>query len=244
MSGRATRRTRPAHAKPPSNDLLRSMSRSDYARLAADMVHVDLAIGDTVADPLKHERYVFFPETAVLSLIVVMKDGTGVEAATVGNEGLTGLSSFLDAGPMNTRCLAQIGGEAQRITSSAFKRATTASAPLRSLLSRYTLTFVNSLSQSVACNRLHTIDHRCARWLLMTHDRVGRAPTFDLTQEFLSFMLGVRREGVSKAARVLQEQGIIRYRRGHISVLDRRALERASCECYAASRADYARLLG
>jgi CRP-like cAMP-binding protein len=115
---------------------------------------------------------------------------------------------------------------------------------VRHLFLRYTQYWTDQLSQSVACNRLHTLDERCARWLLMTHDRIGGGDQFDLTQEFLSYMLGVRREGVSRAAHALQARGIIRYARGHVSVLDRAALERASCECYGATREDFERLAG
>jgi len=165
-----------------------------------------------------------------------------VEAATVGNEGIIGLAAFLGDGAMTTRCLTQIAGDAQRLSAAAFVQVVSESPALAVLLRRYTQAFINQLSQSVACNRLHSIDQRCARWLLMTHDRVGGGDSFDLTQEFLSYMLGVRREGVSGASRALQERGIIRYRRGHISVLDRAGLELAACQCYGDTRADYERL--
>jgi len=165
-----------------------------------------------------------------------------VEAATVGNEGLVGLAAFLGDGAMTTRCLTQIAGDAQRLSADAFVQVIAESPALAALLRRYTQAFINQLAQSVACNRLHLIDQRCARWLLMTHDRVGGGDSFDLTQEFLSYMLGVRREAVSGASRALQERGFIRYRRGHISVLDRAGLEGAACECYGDTRADYERL--
>ena len=226
------------------NQLLRALSAADYALLVPHLRRVTLAAGEIIADPLARPRHAYFPETAVLSLIIVMTDGAAVEAASVGNEGVVGLSTFLGAGAMSTRCLAQIAGDAQRVSVGALARAVTSSRALAQLLGRYTQAFINQLAQSVACNRLHNIDQRCARWLLMTHDRVGGGDTFDLTQEFLSYMLGVRREGVSGASRALQHRGIIRYRRGHISVLDRPALERAACECYGETRADYTRLLG
>src|SRR5207237_4648256 len=165
--------------------------------------------------------HVDFQDTSGLSLIVIMEDGSAVEAATVGNEGMAGLSAFLGEGTMSTRCLAQIAGDAQRIPAAALARAVVESPALDAHLRRYAQAFINQLAQSVACNRLHTIDQRCARWLLMTHDRVGGGDAFDLTQEFLSYMLGVRREGVSAASSTLPHLGIIRYRRGHISVLDR-----------------------
>jgi len=203
-----------------------------------------VSAGKTISKPHARPRHAYFPETAVLSLIIVMENGGAVEAATVGNEGVVGLSALLGEGAMSTRCLVQIDGDAQRLPMFALAEAVAKSPALDALLRRYAQAFINQLAQSVACNRLHTIDQRCARWLLMTHDRIGGGDAFDLTQEFLSFMLGVRREGVSAASRTLQQLGIIRYRRGHISVLDRPALERASCECYAETRGDYAQLFG
>lgn len=221
---------------------MRALSAGDYALLLPHLRRVALSAGEVLSEPFERPRYVYFPDTAVLSLIVVMADGAAVEAATVGNEGVAGFAAYLGAGAMNTRCLAQIAGDSQRIAVPPLLRAITASATIGGLLRRYTQAFVNQLAQSVACNRLHSIDQRCARWLLMTHDRVGGGDAFDLTQEFLSYMLGVRRESVSVASHALQALGVIRYRRGHLSVLDRPGLERAACECYDATRADYARL--
>ena len=236
-------RSASAVARKP-NQLLRALSAADYALLVPHLQRVTLKAGETVSDAGARTRYVFFPETAVLSLVIVMSDGTAVEAATVGNEGIVGLAAFLGSGAMTTQCLTQITGDAERLSVVTLRAALAKSLAFGALLRRYTQAFINQLAQSVACNRLHTIDQRCARWLLMSHDRVGGGDSFDLTQEFLAYMLGVRREGVSGASRGLQRQGIISYRRGHISVLDRPALERASCECYGDTRADYARLFG
>ena len=224
------------------NQLLRGLSAADYALIVPHLRRVTLGVGEMISDANARIRDVFFPETAVLSLILTMADGAAVEAATVGNEGVVGLSAFLGNGAMSTRCLTQIAGDAQRLPAITLLRVLAQSPALGAVLGRYTQAFINQLAQSVACNRLHTIDQRCARWLLMTHDRVGGGDSFDLTQEFLSYMLGVRREGVSGASRALQQLGIISYRRGHISVLDRRGLERAACECYGETRADFARL--
>jgi CRP-like cAMP-binding protein len=224
------------------NELLRALSAADYALIAPHLRRVALGAGEKISDARARTRHVFFPETAVFSLIIIMADGAAVEAATVGNEGVVGLSAFLGDGAMTTECVTQIAGDAQRLPVQTLVRVLAGSPALGVLLRRYTQAFINQLAQSVACNRLHTIDQRCARWLLMTHDRVGGGDSFDLTQEFLSYMLGVRREGVSAASHTLQHLGIISYRRGHISVLDRRALERAACECYGDTRADYARL--
>jgi CRP-like cAMP-binding protein len=226
----------------PSNQLLRALSAADYASVVPQLTRVSLSSGELISKSHARPRHVYFPETAVLSLVIDMEDGGAVEAATVGNEGMAGLSATLGEGAMNSRCLAQIAGDAQRIPVAVLVQAIVARPALDMLLRRYTQAFINQLAQSVACNRLHTIDQRCARWLLMTHDRVGGGDTFDLTQEFLSYMLGVRREGVSAASRVLQHLGVIQYRRGHISILDRPALERAACECYAETRSEYAHL--
>jgi CRP-like cAMP-binding protein len=241
-SRRRRRRAPVSNRQRSRNAILRELSAGDYAALLPSLKRVTLSAGQTISAPLEPSRIIYFPETAVLSLVIVMADGAGVEAATVGNEGFAGLSAFLGTGAMSTRSLAQIAGDAQRISAPALLRVVTASRSAGVLFRRYTQAFVNQLAQSVACNRLHTIDQRCARWLLMTHDRVGGASSFDLTQEFLSYMLGVRREGVSGASHQLQKLGIIRYRRGHVSVLDRRGLERAACECYGVTRADYDRL--
>ena len=246
MSPRGPRSARATTSRRPrsTNRLLRALSANDYAELLPHLRRVTLSAGATLSEPREPPPHVYFPETTVLSLIVVMHDGSAVEAATVGNEGVAGLSAFLGAGAMSTRCLAQIAGDAQKITTAALLRVVVTNPGVGAALRRYTQAFINQLAQSVACNRLHTIDQRCARWLLMTHDRVGGGDSFDLTQQFLSYMLGVRREGVSVASHELQQRGIIRYRRGHLSVLDRPKLERAACECYAATRADYERLFG
>ena len=240
-TSRTSRRWAAGEGRQP-NQLLRGLSAADYALIVPHLQRVTLGVGEKISDANARTRYVFFPETAVLSLILVMADGAAVEAATVGNEGVVGLAAFLGTGTMTTQCLTQIAGDAQRLSAVTLVRVVAESPALGVVLRRYTQAFINQLAQSVACNRLHSIDQRCARWLLMTHDRVGGGDSFDLTQEFLSYMLGVRREGVSGASRELQHLGIISYRRGHISVLDRRGLERAACECYADTRDDFARL--
>ena len=237
-------RPRRAPALQSPNHLLGALAADDYAALVPHMRRVALGAGDILSEPLERTQFVHFPETAVLSLIIRMKDGGSVEAATVGNEGVVGLSTYLGEGAMTTQCLTQIAGEAQRVTARALMRAAADRPTIGIVLRQYSQAFINQLAQSVACNRLHDIQQRCARWLLMTHDRVGGGDAFDLTQEFLSYMLGVRREGVSVASHALQDQGIIRYRRGHLSVLDRPALERAACECYGVTRADFGRLFG
>lgn len=225
------------------NRLLQALSPREYAAILPHMRRVALAVGEIVSEPHARPLHVHFPETAVFSLVTLMSTGAGVEAATVGNEGVVGLSAVLGPGTMSTRCLAQIAGGAQRISVAALRRVVAEYPSIGATLLRYAQVFINQLAQSVACNRLHPIEQRCARWLLMTHDRIGGGDVFYLTQEFLSYMLGVRREGVSVASQALQRGGMIRYRRGHVSILDRPSLELASCECYGATSDDYRRLL-
>jgi CRP-like cAMP-binding protein len=174
-------------------------------------------------------------------MVNIMSDGSGVEAGTVGREGLVGLSTAFDSTRMIERWISQVPGRVARMSVLDFRRHIDADETLRILLQRYTLSFMAALSQSVACNRLHVLVERCARWLLLTHDRVGR-DEFMLTQEFMAFMLGVRRPGVSVAAAALQQAGFISYARGHVRILDRAGLESASCECYEIQTREYERL--
>ena len=174
---------------------------------------------------------VYFPEDAIISLVTQMQDGSGVEAMTIGNDGFAGTSVF--HGLDSTQCVAcgQVTGKARRLQVNEFKRLVTECPALTRVLHHYSHLIFEIVSQAAACNRLHVIEQRCARWLLMSQDRVGR-PKFDLTQEFLSEMLGVRRPGVTVAMGILERQGLIAHGRGNITVIDRPGLERASCECY------------
>jgi hypothetical protein len=175
--------------------------------------------------------HVFFPEDAIISLVTQMKDGSAVEAMTIGNDGFAGLAVF--HGLDSTQCLAcgQITGEARRLEVTEFKRLVKECPELTRLLHHYSHLVFEIVSQAAACNRMHVIEQRCARWLLMSEDRVGR-PKFDLTQEFLAEMLGVRRPGVTVAMGILEKQKLITHGRGNITVIDRAGLERAACECY------------
>lgn len=172
-----------------------------------------------------------------------MQNGEAVEVATVGNEGMVGLPVFLEAATIPGKAFAQIPGEAWRMSADTFKEQVSPGTPLHELLQRYTQALFNLISQSTACNRLHTVEERACRWLLMTHDRVG-SDSFPLTQEFLAQMLGVRRPTVSTVASILQRAGFISYSRGKITILDREGLESASCECYEIIRAEFERLVG
>ncbi len=225
------------------NRLLAALAPEDYAALAPHLEPVALSVGQVLAGPGEAFAHVYFPETAVLSVIARMADGAGVEVGTVGNEGLAGVSVLLDTEASPNETLAQIPGTALRVSAAAFTAAVDARPGLRRLLHRYAQAYLTQVAQGAACNRLHGIEARCARWLLMTHDRVGGADSFPLKQEFLAIMLGVRRAGVTVAAGALQDAGLIRYRRGGIRVLDRAGLEAAACECYGVVRRQFDRLL-
>jgi CRP-like cAMP-binding protein len=186
---------------------------------------------------------VFFPLTCVLSTVAQGAEGESVEVATIGNEGMAGVPVFLGSPVSATlETFAQIDGEALVMRAKDF-RAHLADCPrLVEIMGRYTQALLSQIAQASACNRMHPADERCARWLLMTHDRVER-DEFELTQEFLAQMLGVRRATVSEVANALQSEGIIRYSRGRMTILNREALLERSCECYRIIRDEYERLL-
>lgn len=239
LTGDATSRDTSAHR----NRLLRTITALGYANFGGRLERVDVNVPDMLARQGASFTHAWFPETCVISLVNAMADGTTVEVGTIGNEGFAGLPAYLEADASESDTFCQIPGTALRLPMAELIAAATASAPLRKLLGRYTQSYLTQVSQSAACNRIHNIEQRCARWLLMTHDRVDGASEFVLKQEFLAFMLGVRRAGVTLAAGHLQEQGLIRYRRGTIRISDREGLERASCECYGIVRRQFDRLL-
>jgi CRP-like cAMP-binding protein len=186
---------------------------------------------------------VYFPLSGVISLVTVMRDGDMVEVATIGREGMAGVHHFLGSRSiLNISAMCQVSGEAVEVAAVAFREASGAPGPLHELIERYVLVLQVAIAQEVACNRLHPLEMRCARWLATTRDQV-QADEFGLTQEFLSEMLGVRRATVTIAAGMLQKAGLIRYRRGWIEVLDPDRLEAAACECSAVIREEYERFM-
>jgi CRP-like cAMP-binding protein len=187
-------------------------------------------------------EYVVFPIEAVYSLVSVMDDGRSVEVGTVGREGFVGVPVLLEGGYTSEhQAFAQIGGTVLRVSTPEFRQLINELPPLRTMLHRYTLALLAQIAQASACNRLHSLEQRCARWLLMTHDRVDR-DEFPLTQDFLAQMLGVRRAGVNEVQQALSDVGLISYTRGNITILDRPGLERQSCECYELIRGEHDRL--
>ncbi|MEO8194240.1 MAG: Crp/Fnr family transcriptional regulator [Gemmatimonadales bacterium] len=225
------------------NRLIRLLPAEEYAWLQPHFKTVNLNVGDLLADEDEPFRHVYFMETGVASVVNRVSGGT-VEVGTIGNEGMAGLAVFLDGGIAASRTFIQVPGDAKRVPADVFAAGIDSRPHLRRILNRYTQAFITLVSQTAACNSAHQLEERCARWLLMTHDRVDGADTFPLTHEFLSFMLGVRRAGVTVAAGMLQKAGFITYKRGKITVLDRAGLESASCECYGIVKSHFDRLLG
>ncbi len=227
----------------PVNRLLAALPKADYKRIMTQMERVLLENKQLAYDVDKPIEFVYFPLTGVFSLVTFMEDGEGVEVATIGNEGMIGLPLFLGVDRTSGKAFTQVPGNSLRMTAAAFKEQIRRQGPLTQTLQLYTQALMVQISQGMACNGRHSIRQRCARWLLMTHDRVG-AETFPLSQEFLALMLGVRRAGVNKVATDLKQAGLIQYSRGMIRILNRKELEDTSCECYQVIRKEFDRLLG
>ena len=214
------------------NRILASLSEDEQSAIRSSLTEVALETGHVLYEQRALIDYVYFPDTAVVSLLSRMENDAVVEVGTIGNEGGVGLGLFLGATVSVPETMAQVPGRAQRMSASDFESAIARLPRFRDLVARCTNAFLTQVSQTAACNRLHGINERCARWLLLTHDRVGGADTFPLTHQFLSFMLGVRRAGVTEALGALARSGLIASSNGRITVLDRHGLEAASCECY------------
>lgn len=227
---------------PRHNHLLDRMSPGEFALLRPHLQELKL---DYLAPMIQSGRpvdFVYFPLSGVASLAKTMENGASAEVGTTGNEGFVGLPLLLDAGSGPTDVHMQVPGHALRMPGRELRNAVAASPSLRRLLHRFAYASYNQTCQLVACNRFHDVEQRCARWLLMAHDRMPR-DDFLLTHEVLSMMLGVRRSSVTIAAGRLSEAGLIEYRRGHITIVDRDGLEKRSCECYWSIRNEYERLL-
>jgi CRP-like cAMP-binding protein len=236
---------RPAPGRPDAhvrNCILAALPRAEYRRCAPSLERVPLELRQLLFDVDEPIAHVYFCESAVVSVVSIMSDGTAVETATVGNEGMVGLPVFHGVDRTAAQAFCQIPGEALRMTTSAFQAELRHQGALGMLLGRYAEAMFTQVAQSSACNRVHPMRERCARWLLTTHDRVG-GDEFPLTHRFLAQMLGVRRATVTEAAGSLQEAGLIEYRMGRVLVLDRLGLETASCECYAIIRRAFGHLL-
>jgi CRP-like cAMP-binding protein len=222
------------------NHLLRALPAGEYDALAPELHDVILAHGAVLFEARARVTHVYFPQGCVVSLLTPVDDGPPVEVGLVGNEGMAGLSVFLGGHVATTQAVLQVPDGASRMTAAAFRRALVRGPALPALMRSYARTLLGQIAQNAACNQRHLIGPRCARWLLMAHDRVG-ADQFTLTQAFLGQMLGVERASVSHAAQGLHALGVIRYARGRVTVTDRAGLEAASCRCYGLITADYAR---
>ena len=225
---------RAAALRATRNVILRELPPHDLKMVASVAEWVHLAGKEPVWEPNETIRHVYFPETAVISLVTLLDAGS-IEAITIGNDGFVGLPIFHGPGSTVTRAGCQMPGRTWRLTSAEFMKVCRNSSALRRALNRYSQLVIETISQSAACNRIHVIEERCARWLLMSNDRVG-SNEIPLTQEFLAQMLGVRRPGVTVAIGILERAGLISHGRGRITVTNRAGLEAASCECYAAIR--------
>lgn len=226
----------------PGNILLRSLSEPHYRRLIQDLTPVEMAFKKLLSSPGERVRFVYFPLTGVISVVSDL-GGQIVEVATVGNEGFVGVPLFLGTERSTLTVVSQVPGHGLQLSAEQFKEHLRAIPELHRVLQLYTQAFIHQIAQSAACNRAHDIQQRCARWLLMTHDRV-ESDRFPLTQEFIGQMLGVRRPQVSKAAAALQQAGCIRYARGIVNITNRPGLEALACVCYRIVKDEYDRLLG
>lgn len=231
--GRAENRTR--------NRLLAKFAQADYERLRPQLKPINLPERFVLYAARRPVEFVYFLESGVASLVVAMKNGKTVEVGTIGNEGFVGLPVVFGESAAQIGAYMQVPGAGLRIPAAAFRHELERSAALRTMLLHYAGTFFNQVAQSAACTFLHPLEQRCCRWLVSTADRMP-SEQFALTQEFLAMMLGVRRSSVSAAMGALQRKGLVRYSRGRVTIVDRKALQAAACECYHATRAEFDRL--
>jgi CRP-like cAMP-binding protein len=227
---------------PGGNLLLAGLSAADRQRLMGDHAPVDLAFSQTLSEPGDRIRHVYFPIDSFVSLITPGEERAQLEIGLVGNEGMLGVPLLLGVNLSPLRALVQGAGRAWRVSTTTFVRELAANAGLRAALNRYLYVFLAQTMQSATCARFHPVEARLARWLLMTRDR-AQSNQFHITHEFLAYMLGVRRVGVTSAALALQRRKLIRYGRGDITVLDGRGLEAAACACYEIDKKIYSRIL-
>jgi CRP-like cAMP-binding protein len=224
------------------NALLEALPDAERARLLSHLEFVELPRGAVLYEAGTRLTHVYFPTTAIVSLIYVMDDGATTEIAIVGNEGIVGVSLFMGGESTTSRAVVQSAGMGYRLKSSKMMEEFNRTGPVLNLLLRYTQALITQMAQTAVCNRHHSLDQQLCRWLLLSLDRL-RSNELVVTQELIANLLGVRREGVTEAAGRLHAAGLIAYRRGHITVLDRAQLERRACECYRVLKKEYDRLL-
>jgi CRP-like cAMP-binding protein len=227
---------------PRQNWLLAALADAEWDRFEQHLQPATLPLGAVLYDPGSTPTHVFFPTTAIVSLLYVMEDGASAEIAVVGNEGLVGISLFMGGHSTSSQAVVQAAGQGFRLDAGIMLQEFNRSGAVMHLLLRYTQALITQMAQTSVCNRHHSLDQQLCRWLLLTLDRL-RSNELVMTQDLLSNILGVRRASISDAAGRLQKDGLIRYERGRITVLDRPGLERRSCECYAVVKKEYDRLL-
>ena len=232
----------PAPHDPRQNRLLAALPPDDFVRLSASLELAPLVLGMALHESGAEMRHVYFPTDSIVSLLYVMEDGSSAEIAVVGNEGLVGVSLFMGGETTPSRAVVQSAGHAYRLPGRLLKEEFYRAGPMQHLLLRYTQALLTQMAQTAVCNRHHSLDQQLCRWLLLSLDRLS-GNKLVMTQELIANMLGVRREGVTEAAGNLQDAGLISYRRGHISVLDRPGLEARTCECYSVVKRESDRLL-
>src|SRR5271163_834698 len=232
----------PARRNPHQNHLLDALPAGDFERLQSHLEVIRMELGEVLYEPGARLRHVYFPTTSIVSLLYVMEDGASAEIAVVGNEGIVGISLFMGGGSTPSRAVVQSAGEGLRLDAKALKTEFDQNGPVLHLLLRYTQALITQMAQTAVCNRHHSLDQQLCRWLLLSLDRL-QGTELIMTQELIANMLGVRREGVTEGALKLQKAGLIKYSRGHITVLDRKGLEGRTCECYAVVKREYDRLL-
>ena len=227
---------------PSHNHLLAALPAAEFERLSPQLELILLSLGEMLYEPGEQLQYVYFPTTAIVSLHYVMESGASAETAGVGNEGVVGIALFMGGDTTPSSAVVQTAGHGYRLAGNLLKQEFNRAGLMRRLLLRYTQALMTQMNQTAACYRHHTVEQQLCRWLLLTLDRVSSRELI-MTQELVANMLGVRREGITEAAGKLQRAGFIRYRRGHIAVLERSGLETRACECYAVVKKELGRLL-
>ena len=227
---------------PRSNRLLAALPEPEWQRWLPQLECVDMPLGQVLYESGRTLSHVYFPTNAIVSLLYVMENGASAEIAVVGKEGLVGVSLFMGGGSTPSRAVVQSAGQGFRLLAKSMKDEFDRAGPVMHLLLRYTQALITQMAQTAVCNRHHSLDQQLCRWLLLSLDRLD-GNELQMTQELIANMLGVRREGVTEGAQKLQDAGLIRYARGHITVLDRPGLEQRTCECYAVVKREYERLL-
>jgi CRP-like cAMP-binding protein len=233
----------PLPHSPNQNHLLAALPAVEFERLLPHLELVPMLLGETLYEPGGKLQHVYFPTTAIVSLLYVMESGASAEIAGVGNEGILGISLFMGGDTTPSSAVVQTAGHGYRLPGRVLKEEFGRAGLMQRLLLRYTQALLTQMCQTAACNRHHSIEQQLCRWLLLTLDRLPSQEELVMTQELVAGALGVRRESITEAAGNLQRAGVVRYRRGHIAVLDRSGLEAGACECYAVVRKEMDRLL-